>query len=119
VWGMRLPLRLIEFPADDLERARRFWSGVLGVDLLDRTPAAGQGSRTAGGVPALGIHQRGTGPGDSYSLPYFEVDDLGAALLSVRELGGEVIHRALNGRSAAIRRGARSGSPRPAGKRRA
>jgi len=24
---------LIEFPADDPKRARRFWSGVLGVEL--------------------------------------------------------------------------------------
>jgi predicted enzyme related to lactoylglutathione lyase len=89
---VRLPLQLIEFPADDSDRARSFWNGVLGVDLVDRSGDQGEGWQTASGAPALGVHERGKGPGDSYSLPYFEVDDLGAALRSVRELGGEVIH---------------------------
>jgi predicted enzyme related to lactoylglutathione lyase len=89
---MRLPLHLIEFPADDCDRARSFWTGVLGVELVDRSDEEGEGWQTASGAPALGLHQRGTGPGDSYSLPYFEVDEVGAALLRVRELGGEVIH---------------------------
>ena len=62
------PLALIEFPADDADRARRFWSGLLDVALEPR------------------------GPGDSFSLPYFEVDDLEAALERVQALGGTVIH---------------------------
>ena len=40
----------------------------------------------------MGIHERGSGPGDRFSLPYFEVADLAAALESVPRLGGEVIH---------------------------
>ncbi|MFL6147328.1 MAG: VOC family protein, partial [Pseudonocardiaceae bacterium] len=40
----------------------------------------------------LGIHRRGTGPGDRFSLPYFSVPDLSAALRRVEELGGSVIH---------------------------
>jgi hypothetical protein len=29
------PLSLLEFPADDSARARRFWAGLLGVALRD------------------------------------------------------------------------------------
>jgi predicted enzyme related to lactoylglutathione lyase len=86
------PIHLIEFPADDADRARSFWSGVLGVELVDRSGAEGEGWQTAGGAPILGVHERGKGPGDTHSLPYFEVDDLKAALRRVGELGGEVIH---------------------------
>jgi predicted enzyme related to lactoylglutathione lyase len=85
-------MHLIEFPADDPERARHFWTGVLGVELVDRSGDEGQGWQTAGGAPTLGVHKRGKGPGDTYSLPYFEVDDLKATLRRVVELGGEVIH---------------------------
>ena len=87
-----MPLALIEFPADDPDRARRFWSGLLGVDLEERTERQGEGWQSRTGSPALGIHRRGRGPGDSYSLPYFPVEDLRAALAAVPELGGTVIH---------------------------
>jgi predicted enzyme related to lactoylglutathione lyase len=86
------PIRLIEFPADDPDRAGRFWTGVLRVELVDRSADEGEGWQTAGGAPTLGLHERGKGPGDTHSLPYFEVDDLDEALRRVRELGGEVIH---------------------------
>lgn len=89
---MSNPIRLVEFPADDPERARRFWTGVLGVELRDRTGEQGQGWQTDAGGPALGLHPRGTGPGDRVSLPYFSVPEMPAALARVRELGGEVIH---------------------------
>jgi predicted enzyme related to lactoylglutathione lyase len=83
---------LIEFPADDPERARRFWRGVLGAELVSRPIEAGSGWETASDSVRLGIHQRGAGPGDTASLPYFTVDDLAAALERVQELGGSVIH---------------------------
>jgi uncharacterized protein len=89
---MRLPLHLIEFPADDPNRARSFWNGVLGVELGDRSAGEGEGWQTTNGAPALGVHERGKGPGDTNSLPYFEVEDVEAALRRVLELGGEVIH---------------------------
>ena len=60
-----MPAPLIEFPADDAGRARRFWRGVL---------------------------ERGPGPGDTASLPYFTVADLATTLARVGELGGSVIH---------------------------
>ena len=86
------PLALIEFPADDPERARRFWTGLLGASLESRTAEEGEGWQTRSTSSAVGVHARGPGPGDSFSLPYFEVPDLSAALAQVRELGGTVIH---------------------------
>jgi len=85
-------LTLIEFPADDAERARRFWAGLLDLTLESRTVGEGDGWQTHSGGPAVGLHARGRGPGDSFSLPYFEVDDLSAALVQVQTLGGSVIH---------------------------
>ena len=41
-----MPAPLIEFPADDPDRARRFWHGVLGVTLAPRPAAAGSGWQT-------------------------------------------------------------------------
>jgi predicted enzyme related to lactoylglutathione lyase len=38
------------------------------------------------------VHARGRGPGDTHSLPYFQVDDLGAALEQVTAQGGSVVH---------------------------
>jgi predicted enzyme related to lactoylglutathione lyase len=83
---------LIEFPADDPERARRFWSSVLGVELQARRDGEGEGWQTHAGEPAVGVHARGQGPGDSFSLPYFAVDDLPAAIERVTASGGTVVH---------------------------
>jgi predicted enzyme related to lactoylglutathione lyase len=87
---MRSSVALIEFPADDLERARSFWSGLLGLVLEPRS--AGDGAQTRTGAPAVGVHARGRGPGDSFSLPYFEVSEMASALAQVPALGGSVIH---------------------------
>lgn len=40
----------------------------------------------------MGVHARGRGPGDSFSLPYFEVSDIVEALARVQALGGSVVH---------------------------
>ncbi len=86
-------LSLVEFPADDPERARRFWSGLLGLELAERHGGEGDGWQThEPGGPAVGVHERGRGPGDTFSLPYFAVEDLEHALGRVTELGGTVIH---------------------------
>jgi predicted enzyme related to lactoylglutathione lyase len=87
-----VPSPLIEFPADDPERARRFWRGVLDAELAPRPREAGAGWETEHDGLRLGIHERGQGPGDTASLPYFSVGDLPAALERVREHGGSVIH---------------------------
>jgi predicted enzyme related to lactoylglutathione lyase len=87
-----LALSLIEFPSDDPARARRFWGGLLGVELVAREGSEGEGWQTPAEVPAVGVHARGRGPGDSFSLPYFAVSDMPAALEAVEALGGSVVH---------------------------
>ena len=85
-------LSLIEFPADDPERARRFWEGFLGAELEARGQGEGEGWQTRSDAPAIGVHARGRGPGDSFSLPYFAVGDIAEAMDRVADLGGTVVH---------------------------
>jgi predicted enzyme related to lactoylglutathione lyase len=87
-----MPQPLIEFPADDPDRAIRFWRGLLEVELAPRREDAGAGWEAETDGLRLGVHQRGSGPGDTGSLPYFTVDDMAAALERVAALGGAVIH---------------------------
>jgi predicted enzyme related to lactoylglutathione lyase len=90
VTGSRLSL--VEFPADDPERARRFWAGLLGTELDARRDGEGAGWQTRSPGTTVGVHERGRGPGDTFSLPYFEVGDLEQALERVKQLGGSVVH---------------------------
>lgn len=83
---------LIEFPADDADRARRFWTGVLELEVQPRSASEGEGWQTHTGATEVGVHARGRGPGDTASLPYFAVEDLPAALQRVSALGGTVVH---------------------------
>ncbi len=83
---------LIEFPADDSERALRFWGGVLGAELEPRSGVAGEGWVHEEGGLRLGVHERGKGPGDTGSLPYFPVADMTSALRKVEDLGGSIVH---------------------------
>jgi len=85
-------LSLVEFPADDAERARRFWSELLGAPLEPRQEGEGEGWQTRAGATAVGVHARGRGPGDTWSLPYFVVTDLAEAVKRVEMLGGSVVH---------------------------
>jgi len=55
-------------------------------------PDAGSGWQTDTDGLRLGVHERGPGPGDTASLPYFTVTDLAATLERVGELGGSIIH---------------------------
>ena len=87
-----MPAPLIEFPADDSDRARHFWQGVLGVELSPREGIAGSGWEAEHDGLRLGVHERGAGPGDTASLPYFTVADMASALERIVELGGSVIH---------------------------
>jgi predicted enzyme related to lactoylglutathione lyase len=87
-----MPRALIEFPADDSERALRFWAGVLGAELSPRAAGAGAGWEFEGDGLRLGVHERGRGPGDTAALPYLPVADMEATLARVRELGGSVVH---------------------------
>jgi predicted enzyme related to lactoylglutathione lyase len=87
-----MPAALVEFPADDSERALRFWSGVLGVELAARPDGAGAGWEHRGEGLRVGVHERGKGPGDTAALPYFPVAEMEATLERVRALGGSVVH---------------------------
>ena len=62
------------------------------MDLTPRDDAAGSGWEANTDTLRLGVHERGRGPGDTASLPYFTVADVDAALERVRDLGGSVIH---------------------------
>jgi predicted enzyme related to lactoylglutathione lyase len=83
---------LIEFPADDPERALRFWSGLLEIDLSQRGAADGSGWVADAEGVRVGVHERGRGPGDTASLPYFPVADMTSALRKVEDLGGSLVH---------------------------
>jgi predicted enzyme related to lactoylglutathione lyase len=87
-----MPRALIEFPADDAERALAFWSGLLGIDLAPRDSGSGAGWVADADGVRLGVHERGRGPGDTASLPYFPVADMDASVAKVKELGGSVVH---------------------------
>ena len=88
----QMPTPLIEFPADDPDRALRFWEGVIGATLAPRAAEAGSGWEVEADGLRLGIHERGPGPGDTASLPYFTVANLPETLERIEELGGSVIH---------------------------
>jgi predicted enzyme related to lactoylglutathione lyase len=83
---------LVEFPADDTDRALRFWSSFLDRPLDEREVGEGAGWHSKAKSPAIGVHKRGKGPGDTFSMPYFRVDDLPKALEEVEALGGSVVH---------------------------
>jgi predicted enzyme related to lactoylglutathione lyase len=83
---------LIELPADDPERARRFWQTLLAIELEPRRREEGQAWQAEHGGITVGLHERGRGPGDRFALTYFAVPDLPAALEQVRSLGGEIVH---------------------------
>jgi predicted enzyme related to lactoylglutathione lyase len=88
----RLSLALVEFPADEPERALRFWGALLGAPLECCTEGEGEGWQSRSAGPPVGLHPRGRGPGDSFSLSYFAVNDLPKALGEVEALGGSVVH---------------------------
>jgi predicted enzyme related to lactoylglutathione lyase len=62
------------------------------VELEIRKDSEGDGWQTRSDGPTIGVHARGRGPGDSFSLPYFAVGDLAEALMDVEALGGSVVH---------------------------
>ena len=65
---------------------------MLGAELAPRPAEAGAGWETEDDGLRLGVHERGPGPGDTASLPYFTVTIWPPTLERVRELGGSVIH---------------------------
>ena len=79
-------LRVKDGRSRQLARARP--PGLLGVEPAPRGAGAGEGWEAKGDGLRLGVHARGSGPGDTGSLPYLTVDDMATALERVHELGG-------------------------------
>ena len=76
----------MEFPSGDIDRAQRFWGGVLGWSSEAETEAFDYRMAQVG--PDTGVALT---PADEPGHPnvYIETADLDAALMRVRELGGE------------------------------
>jgi len=77
----------IEFPADDVERAKRFYAAVAGWEFSEFSPGywVFRTSETAGG----GIGNRGESVGNTVRN-YIEVPDLEAAVAAAEANGGTV-----------------------------
>jgi predicted enzyme related to lactoylglutathione lyase len=81
----------VEFPAEDVDRAQRFWSGLFGWSFQDS------------GMPEMDYRMARTGeqsgaalyPSDSRGHPkyYFDTDDIDASSVKVRELGGSAAEK--------------------------
>jgi predicted enzyme related to lactoylglutathione lyase len=84
-----------ELGVADVERGKRFYAALFGWTFTPGPSGAGSMIQTPT-IPG-GIHG-----GDAGSAPYlfFQVDDLDAAVARVRELGGEVEGRDLDGDAA-------------------
>ena len=52
-----MPQFLIEFPADDSERAQRFWQGLLQTTLASREPEQGRGWQIEYEGIVFGLHE--------------------------------------------------------------
>jgi predicted enzyme related to lactoylglutathione lyase len=80
----------IEFPADDVERAKRFYGAVAGWEYGEMAGIPGfwlfRSSPEAGG----GIGKRGEAVGNVIRV-YIDVDDLDAAIAAAQANGGSVV----------------------------
>jgi predicted enzyme related to lactoylglutathione lyase len=80
----------IEFPADDVERAKRFYTAVAGWEFSEMDGMPGylvfRTSPDAGG----GLGKRGESVGDVVRV-YIDVDDLEGAVAAATANGGSVV----------------------------
>src|SRR5207247_5956176 len=86
------PLLLSERPPDQPQRHRPASQQLLQTTMDSRRPEEGHGWQADCEGIVFGLHERGPGPGDRFSPPYFPVADLPAAVERVRALGGEIVH---------------------------
>ena len=82
----------IEFPADDTDRARRFYSELFGWEFRSMEGYAGYFLFNTGPAEAVGgaIGERGRSTGERTRL-YIETDSIEAVLARVPELGDRVV----------------------------
>ena len=78
----------IEFPAQDADRAQRFWSGLFGWSFGD-SGMEGIDYRMAQTGPAAGAAVYPSDERSGYPNYYLNCDDIEAALAKVDELGGQ------------------------------
>jgi predicted enzyme related to lactoylglutathione lyase len=71
-------------PTADAERAKTFFGGLFGWEFS--TGNVPGGFQIEGPSPPAGLFEGNEG---SRPLPYFQVDDIEAAVTTVRELGGD------------------------------
>jgi hypothetical protein len=76
----------VEFPAQDLERGKKFWEGVGGWDVNDSGMPGMQYLMWQEDGQGGGIYSM---EGQSGTKVYFGSDDIDADIGKVRELGGE------------------------------
>jgi predicted enzyme related to lactoylglutathione lyase len=82
----------IEIPADDLPRARRFYSELLGWEIGDMPESADYPLFSFGAIEsaggALGLRDKTVG---KQLRVYFDVDSIDEVLPNVTKLGGKVV----------------------------
>jgi hypothetical protein len=76
----------LEFPAQDLERGRKFWEGVGGWEIKDSGMPGMQYLMWQEGDQGGGVYSM---EGQSGTTLYLGTDDIDADLAKVNELGGE------------------------------
>ena len=82
----------IEFPADDTDRARRFYSELFGWEVRAMDGDPGYFLFNTGSAEAIGgaVGERGKSTGERTRL-YVETDSIDALLPRVPQLGGQVL----------------------------
>jgi predicted enzyme related to lactoylglutathione lyase len=91
------PISWFEIPVNDMDRAKSFYEGVLGIRLTPFTSAefdmtlfpSVQGA--AGAAGAL-MKARSYVPSHSGALVYFSVEDIEATLERVERFGGKILN---------------------------
>jgi predicted enzyme related to lactoylglutathione lyase len=80
----------IEFPADDIERAKRFYGAVAGWEFGEMPGMEGYWNFRTGPEAGGGLGKRGEMVGTVVRV-YIDVDDLDAALAAATANGGTVV----------------------------
>jgi predicted enzyme related to lactoylglutathione lyase len=80
----------IEFPADDVERAKRFYAAVAGWEFSEMEGMSGYWLFRTGPEAGGGIGRRGESVGQVVRV-YIDVDDLEAAVAAATANGGSVV----------------------------
>lgn len=80
----------VEFPADDVERAKRFYAAVAGWEFNEMEGAPGFWTFATSGDSGGGIGKRGEAVADEIRV-YIEVESLEPAVAAAEANGGAVI----------------------------